>query len=131
VASAANIPALALQVEQYLRQNRTQWRPLWQIGAATGIRRYNDVMQAIAYIRDNIPQEPLVSSNQGARFTQDWNLIRPFARWRIRTATTVLRRLRSGVIIPLIALSPSPDLRRLDRNMERLVEDLDDVLVLI
>jgi hypothetical protein len=89
---------------------------------------HGQVGEAIADIRDASPAVPLVTSNQGAIFTQvDWRVTK-FALWRMRTCRTVIRRLLTGVLMPywhMQGLSEA-QMRQRSRALVNAIEAMDD-----
>jgi hypothetical protein len=60
------------------------------------------VAAAVAYMRDNYPELPLVSSSDGYCFTLRSGDINRFRLARMRAALTIIRRLWRGVIKPYV-----------------------------
>jgi hypothetical protein len=118
----------AEQVREVLRRNQGNWLPASMVGQLVG-RTRAEVYDLIGDIRDAIPEMPLISSNRGYVFTVDMSIIRPFALWRCRTVRTILARYHGGVIIPLTRLFPNlAEARRVNRDVERLLQDMDDLV---
>lgn len=105
------------------------WLHVWELQARTNLT-YGQVEAAIAYLRENFPDFPLVSSpQQGVRFSVDPRDVRAFAKWRVSTAVTILSRCFTGSVAPY--LSQLGDHRQevsVRRQFERTLEDLGDLV---
>jgi len=109
-------------------QTDNRWVSVNELMDATGLG-YMQIMAAIAYLRENYPEFPLISSKAGYRFSVDAREIRRFARWRLSTSLSVLRRSYRGAIAPYLRAVPDNALGPLvQRQYERLLEDLGDLL---
>lgn len=87
-----------------------------------------EVSGAVAYLRENYPEFPLVSSTRGYCFTVDPVDIAKFRLWRVRTAQTAMRRAWRGVMLPyLTQAADAAEIRRVTRQFDRLLEDIGDL----
>jgi len=88
------------------------------------------VAAAVAYLRDNYPELPLVSSVDGYCFTLNEADINRFRLARTRSALTTYRRLWRGVIKPFIDKGvrnqrmTKREAEFLEKQYERLLDDL-------
>jgi hypothetical protein len=85
---------------------------------------------AVAYLRENHPDLPLVSDRNGIRFTMDAAQVRKFRAQGARTALTIVRRRFRGAVLPYLKASAASDseVRRLTRQAERLLEDIEEFI---
>jgi len=91
------------------------------------------VAAGVAYLRDNYPELPLLSSTEGYCFTLNEADINRFRLARTRSALTTYRRLWRGVVKPYI--DKSVDRQSISRQQAafltkqyaRLLDDLDDM----
>jgi hypothetical protein len=91
---------------------------------------YMQVIAGVAWLKDNRPNLPLVSSKAGYRFTTDAQRVRTHRHWRLATAYTVLRRVYRGVISPYLAsMSNRPLAQMVERQFERVLQDVESLLV--
>jgi hypothetical protein len=87
---------------------------------------YVQVLAGAAYLRDNYPELPLVSSKAGYLFSAEPQRVHAFWHWRMSCALTIVRRLMTGVIIPFLnTLGDTPTTRLVRKQFERAVEDLE------
>jgi hypothetical protein len=115
-------------VEHIPPQTEDRWISVSELMDATGLG-YMQVIAAIGYLRDNFPEHSLISSKAGYRFSIDARQIRQFNRWRMSTALTVLTRSYRGAVAPYLRAVPDSPLGPLvQRQYERLLEDLGDLL---
>lgn len=86
------------------------------------------VAAGVAYLRDNYPELPLVSSTQGYCFTCDEATVNRYRQARMRSALTAVRRLWRGTIKPYVDKTRRVSKREreiITKQFERLIEDLD------
>jgi hypothetical protein len=89
------------------------------------------VAAAVAYLRDNYPQLPLVSSTDGYCFTLNEADVNRFRMARTRSALTTYRRLWRGVVKPFLDKSVEShrmtrrEAEFLTKQYDRLLDDLD------
>lgn len=97
------------------------------LAAKTGLT-LGQVGAAIAYLRDQHPEFPLISSADGYQFTVDPEAVIAFQRWRARSALTTMRRLWIGAIQPYLQkTAKKPERLLITKQFERLLEDLADI----
>jgi hypothetical protein len=129
MARTNELQAMALQLLALLQQQMGRWSHGLEIADSIGFRRYSDVGQVVAYIRENglgPEQYVLISSRWGYLLTTDKALIRVYCHWRLTTAITICRRVSIGVIIPLERIFPNlVALPRARLDLERTIEDLE------
>ena len=85
----------------------------------------------VAALRDMGTQLPLVSGADGYRFTLSSALLTRFYLWRIRSARTILRRLLMVLGPYWNATLPAGEVTRRQRQMTRVLEDLEEDLTLL
>lgn len=109
-----------------------QWISGVQLQQLTGLPRYQQVIDGIAYLRDEHPDFPLVSKPfRGYRFSVDPRDVREFQQWRVATAFTIMRRAYWGAIAPYLEQLPASAQRTTARrNFERALEDLGDLITI-
>lgn len=95
--------------------------------ALTGLT-YMQVVYGVAYLRDNFPDFPLVSSKQGYRFSVDAREVRAFAAWRAKTALTIMRHAYRGVVAPYLQTVGAREKINVTKQFERALEDLGDLV---
>jgi len=101
-----------------------RWISASELMDAAGLT-YMQVIAAIAWLRDNHPEYPLISSRSGYRFSVDAQLVREFTKWRLRTSLSVMRRCYTGVVAPYLTKVPDNVYGPLVKiQYERLLEDL-------
>lgn len=94
----------------------------------TGLTR-DQVSAGVAWLRDSFPGLPLVSSHKGYVWSTDPDDVARFKKWRGRTAMTVIRRCFSGDVIPLLRHTAPTQEPFITRQFERLLQDIDALLV--
>jgi len=94
---------LAVQLLQILltRQGQGRVKSDW-LGQQMNIPA-EQIKFVVAYIRDSIPDIPLVGLPDGYELTLAWEPNRRYALMRIRTVITQSRRLDSGHLTPMLA----------------------------
>jgi len=94
---------------------------------ATGLTK-GQVAAGVAYLRDQHPEFPLLSSRDGYQFSIDPEAVIAFQRWRARAALTTMRRLWTGAVKPYLnKTARKPERLLITKQFERLLEDLADV----
>lgn len=97
------------------------------LAVKTGLTK-RQVQSGVAYLRDQHPEFPLISSGDGYQFTVDSEAIVAFQRWRARSALTTMRRLWTGAVQPYLEKKATKRERAAaTKQFERLLEDLADV----
>jgi hypothetical protein len=115
----ADLVAAAIPVDEWMSQA--------EVCEATKLTPAQ-VMAGVAWIRDEVPDLPLVSSRDGYSFTLQATAIRKYNNRRVRAAFTIIRRLYTGVIKPWLVKINHPKGKEVDKQFSRLLEDLADVL---
>lgn len=98
---------------------------------------YQDVVNVVAYLRDHYPDRPLLSSSWGYWWSDDPVEVEAYQRLRAGQALTMLRRTYRGAVRPLLlgiaARDPGRqvEVRRRLRDFERLLEDIEQDLVVV
>lgn len=85
------------------------------------------VSRAVAWLRDNSPELPLVSGPEGYRFSLSEQDIARYKNSALKTAKTRIRRAWTGVIRPYLDHIDSADTRLITKQFERLVEDIEEL----
>lgn len=94
------------------------------LAAATGLST-RQIRHAVAYLRDNFPEFPLVSSPKGYRFSLDNIDVQQYRRARVRTAHTTIKRMYAGVVRPYLQQTVPPDIAEMvTRQFSRVLEDV-------
>jgi hypothetical protein len=88
----------------------------------------DEVNQAVAAMRERYPELPLVSDCHGIRFTMDGEAVRRFRRAGATQAMTLIRRRFRGAVIPALT-GDEAAIRRVTRQVDRLLEDIEELLV--
>jgi hypothetical protein len=90
----------------------------------------SQVGQGIAWIRENIPDMPLISDRNGYRFTTDDDAVRRFRNTGARAALTMIRRRYRGALLPWLSTSGAntQQVHRLTRQFDRVMEDMADLI---
>lgn len=97
------------------------------LAKATGLT-ITQVAAGVAYLRDQHPEFPLLSSKEGYQFSLDPEAVVTFQRWRARAALTTMRRLWVGAVRPYLEKAArKPERTLVTKQFERLLEDLADV----
>jgi hypothetical protein len=122
-------PEWAAVVRSWIPAIGSDWISGDDLADVTGLTR-GQVGSAVAYLRDSEPDFPLVSGPEGYRFSIDEADVNRYQASAVRTAQTRIRRSWRGVIRPyLTAIAADPmTIRRHTKAMERLLEDLDDLV---
>lgn len=122
-------PEWAAVVKSWIPAIGADWITGDDLADVTGLTR-PQVSAAVAHLRDNEPDFPLVSGPEGYRFSLDEADVNRYRASAARTAHTRIRRSWRGVIRPyLVASGLDADVVRLHtRTFERLLEDLDDLV---
>jgi hypothetical protein len=82
---------------------------------------------AVAAIRERHPDLPLVSDRNGLRFTLDHLDLVKYQHARASQALTLMRRMFRGALVPYMLHTADPsEVRRAQRQMERLLEDMEE-----
>lgn len=114
-------------VFQHIPVNEEGWisnPDLAEISGLTG----GQVAAAVAYLRDNHPDLPLVSGPQGYTFTVDEADVNRFRLARARSANTTVRRLWYGVLKPYLEKkADAGETRLMTKQYERLLEDIEEL----
>lgn len=100
--------------------------PGHQISKLTGLT-LGQITSAAAWIRDEMPDLPLVSSPAGYTFTTQATAIRKYNNRRVNAAFTIMRRLYTGVIRPWLLKIDYPDAKRIEKQFSRILEDVADL----
>jgi biotin operon repressor len=100
-----------------------------ELADASGLTR-QQVSAAIAYLRDNDPEFPLVSGPEGYRFSIEGADVNRYRFSATRTAHTRIRRAWRGVVKPWLETANLDPVRarNITRSFERLLEDLQDLI---
>lgn len=85
---------------------------------------------AIAYIRDNHPELPLISGPQGYQFSINASSVAAYYSARAKAAHTIMRRLYDGAVQPFLKQSGlnSKDAGLIAKQFSRAIEDLADII---
>lgn len=87
------------------------------------------VQSAVAYIRDNYPEFPLISSPDGYFFSMDLDAMNKFRRARMKSALTTIRRTWTGVVKPYLDHINNPIITQtLHKQYKRLMEDMGELV---
>lgn len=87
------------------------------------------VQSAVAYIRDNYPEFPLISSPDGYYFSMDLDAMNKFRRARMKSALTTIRRTWSGAVKPYLDRINNPIISNtLHKQYKRLMEDMGELV---
>ena len=92
------------------------------VAAAAGLTRHQ-FNKAVAWMRENYPDLPLVSSPAGISFTMDEATVNAFRRSRARSAETTIRRMMRGAVLPYVQQTAT---NRQYRRMQRMTDSLLD-----
>jgi hypothetical protein len=129
VRSRALRPEWAAVVRSWIPAIGNDWISGDDLAEVAGLTR-SQVGSAVAYLRDNEPDFPLVSGPEGYRFSLDEADVNRYRASAARTAHTRIRRSWRGVVRPYLneaGLDPER-MRFITRTFERLLEDLDDLV---
>jgi hypothetical protein len=85
---------------------------------------------AVAHMREAYPDLPLVSTRNGICFTMDEAQVAKFRAQGVRMALTIIRRRFRGAVVPYLraAAASEQDMKRLTRQAERLLEDIEEFI---
>jgi hypothetical protein len=110
------------------RLTRNQETPL-SVDVLTGLTGLSAdrVVKAVGYLRDEGQDLALVTTSQGYVFTASNPVVDAFRVRSLRRASTGLRRLQKGVIVPALPSMPPEAQRLIMRGFNRLLEDLDAI----
>jgi hypothetical protein len=103
-------------------------KPSRAITAETGLTQ-DQIYDAAAFIRDNYPEFPLVSSAKGYHFTVESGLVDRYRLARVKTGYTTIRRTWQGVVRPYLETLEDRKLARATaKQYERVLEDVRELL---
>jgi hypothetical protein len=115
------------EIFEHIPVNEEGWISNADLAEASGLTGAQ-VAAAVAYMRDSIPDLPLVSGPQGYAFTVNEADVSRFRLQRARSAHTTIRRLWSGVLKPYIDQSGDQfEAKRTAKQFERLLEDIEEL----
>jgi len=90
---------------------------------------YRQASRAIGFLKDQGTEFPLYTSSAGLQYTLDETLLRSYGVVIDRATLTRMRRYYKSVIVPLQKHVPDSVLvRSARRNLERFMEDVDDLI---
>jgi hypothetical protein len=95
----------------------------------TDIRRDREIQRGVAWLREHVPQWPLLSNSQGYAFSVDRDELTAFLRQRIRCMATYAFRTQAGAVQPYLRYADNlASVERLSRHLVMLQQDIADVL---
>lgn len=120
-------PQWAEVVKSWIPAVGADWISGDELAEVSGLTR-PQITSAIAYLRDNEPEFPLVSGVEGYRFSLDEADVNQYRKSAARTAHTRIRRSWRGVIRPYLTAGElnEAEMRRITKTFERLLEDLEE-----
>jgi hypothetical protein len=124
----SNTEALVDAMFEWIPEDGQDWISRDDLADLSGLTP-EQVSRAVAWLRDNAPEFPLVSSTYGYRFSMDQADVNAYRAARAKTAYTQIRRTWTGVVRPYVEQTQDPTMvRSMTRQFERLLEDIADLI---